>query len=96
MSRTDGHYIVYVGDGYVRRYTDDTLPECLRSRLAMILASGDDVTPNESLLKMELYTNQNSPELDEIGWRASQSYFCMVLTRKELFSLRGYENVNDA
>jgi hypothetical protein len=36
-----------------------------------------------------LYVNQNSPELDEIGWRASESYFCLVLTRPTLLSMVG-------
>jgi hypothetical protein len=58
--------------------------------MAMILARGDKFKMDNHTDKLSLYTNTN-PELDEIGWRASETYFCLVLDRQTLESLKGGE-----
>jgi hypothetical protein len=92
LHRTSYDYVVYVADGYHRRYDDHTLPDELKTKLAMILATDWDYCPDEGLLKLALYTNRHSPALDEIGWRASESYFCLVLTRSTLAAMKGESN----
>jgi hypothetical protein len=87
LRAVDGHYVVFVGDNTIRRYTDDTLPDVLRGRLAMILASPQTWRDDHDVDKLSLYTNNQSPELDEIGWRVSDSYFIFVVSRKILSSL---------
>jgi hypothetical protein len=89
MRRIDDHFIVYVADGYHRRYDKDTLPDELKTKLAMILVTEHKIIPDHKLSKLELYSNNQSLELDEIGWRASESYYCMVLTRPTLTAMRG-------
>ena len=89
MRRIEDHFIVFVADGYHRRYDKDTLPDDLKTKLAMILASPHTVVPDHKLLKLDIYTNKQSPELNEVGWRASESYYCMVVTRESLDSMRG-------
>ena len=89
MRRIEDHFIVYVADGYHRRYDKDTLPDELKTKLAMILVTEHKIIPDHKLSKLELYSNNQSLELDEIGWRASESYYCMVLTRPTLTSMRG-------
>jgi len=96
MRVVDGHYTVFVGDKMIRRYTDDTLPDALRGKLAMILASPQTWRDDHDVQKMDIYTNTQSPELDEIGWRVSDSYFCLVVSREILSSLiRGEQNGQD-
>jgi hypothetical protein len=96
MRVVDGHYTVFVGDKSIRRYTDDTLPDALRGRLAMILASPQNWRDDHTVDKMSIYTNSQSPELDEIGWRVSDSYFCIVVSRDILNSLiHGAQNGKD-
>lgn len=95
MIRPDnGHYTVFVGDNTVRRYTDETLPDALKTKVAIILnVPFDDYIDDYELDKLSVYTNKHSPELDEVGWRVSESYFCLVLSRKILDSLlRGEQN----
>jgi len=89
MRRIEDHFIVYVADGYHRRYDKDTLPDELKTKLAMILVTEHKIIPDHKLSKLELYSNTQSLELDEIGWRASESYYCMVLTRPTLMAMRG-------
>lgn len=89
MRRIEDHFILYVADGYHRRYDKDTLPDEIKTKLAMILASAHTVLPDHKLQKLDLYSNTQSLELDDIGWRASESYYCMVLTRPTLMKMRG-------
>jgi hypothetical protein len=96
LRAVDGHYTVFVADKTIRRYTNDTLPDALRSKLAMILASPQTWRDDHDVDKLSLYTNNQSPELDEIGWRVSDSYFILVMNRKILNSLiRGEQNGQD-
>ena len=93
LRRIADHYVVYVADGYARRYDEDTLPDELKTKMAMILASPHSkVLPDRRLQKITLYVNNESEELDEIGWQASETYFCMVLTRPTLALMKGENN----
>ena len=93
LRRIADHYVVYVADGYARRYDEDTLPDELKTKMAMILASPHSkVLPDRRLQKITLYVNNESEELDEIGWQASETYFCMVLTRPTLSLMKGENN----
>jgi hypothetical protein len=89
VRRVSGEYVVYVADGYHRRYDDHTLPDELKTKLAMILATDWTYRPDDALTKLMLYTNEHSPALDEIGWRVSESYFCLVLTRLTVAAMKG-------
>ena len=89
MRRIEDHFVVYVSDGYYRRYDKDTLPDELKTKLAMILASEHKVSPDVGVTHMTIYQNNQSEELDEIGWRVSESYYCMVLTLPTLMAMRG-------
>jgi hypothetical protein len=89
VRKIDEQYIVYVADGFHRIYTDDTLPDVLKSKFAMILASEGRYMLDSRIIRMTLYTNTDFPELDEVGWRASETYFCLVVDRPTLESLKG-------
>jgi len=89
VRKVDDQYIVYVADGFHRIYTDDTLPSVLKSKFAMILANGGAFVPDSKVLRLSLYINTHAPELDEVGWRASETYFCLVVDRLTLESLKG-------
>jgi len=89
MRGADEHYTVYVGDRTVRRYNDNTLPDVLKSKLAMILAHEGEYKDDHDLDNISLYTNNQSHEMDDVGWRASHSYFCLILNRETLDSLKG-------
>lgn len=90
VRKIEDHYIVFVADAYHRLYDEETLPDELKTKMAMILASPHEkVLPDLKLQKITLYTNNESEELDEIGWQASNTFFCVVLTRPTLALMRG-------
>ena len=90
LRRIDDRYIVYVADGLVRYYDEDTLPDALKTKMAMVLASPQPALIDERRLqKLTVYINAQSPDLDEVGWRVSETYFCLVLDRPTLESLKG-------
>ena len=88
VMRVDGNYTVFVGDNAIRRFTDDTLPDALRSKFAMILASVQNFKYDHDVDRLSIYTNNQSPELDEVGWRVSDSYFCLVVSREIMETLK--------
>jgi hypothetical protein len=89
LHREEGIYTVHVGDNYTRTYTDETLPDSIKMRLAMILASHQYVVRDVELLKAELYVNHGPVDLHDIGWQSSDSYFCLVIPKKDLEEMKG-------
>lgn len=89
LHREEGIYTVYVGDNFTRTYTDETLPDPIKMRLAMILASEQYIIRDLELLKSELFVNHGPVEFHDIGWQASDSYFCIVLSLSDLEDMKG-------
>jgi hypothetical protein len=82
-------YDVFVSDDLVRHYDERTLPDVLKSKMAMILASPQpNLIPETRLQKLDVYS-VSMPELALVGWRASDTWFCLVLDRLTLNSLKG-------
>jgi hypothetical protein len=82
------NYTISVADGFTRTFNENTLPDVIKTKMAMILARGDKFKMDNHADRLSLYTN-TVPELDEIGWRASETYFCLVLDRLTIDSLKG-------
>jgi hypothetical protein len=56
----------------------------------MILASPHQILSDRTIAKMQIYNPDiPNPDFDEIGWRASDSYFCIILPHQDLLSLKG-------
>ena len=93
VRKVDDVYVVYVADGFNRTYDDSSLPAKLKSKFAMILANGKGILfePESRLQKLTVYIKNQSPDLDEVGWRVSDTYFCLVLDRDTLESMKGTE-----
>jgi hypothetical protein len=82
-------YDVFVSDDLVRHYDERTLPDVLKSKMAMILASPQpNLIPDERLQKLNVYS-VTMPELALVGWRVSETWFCLALDRLTLNSLKG-------
>jgi len=87
-------YLMHVKEGVNRIWTDETMPDFIKTKLTMILASQvKEPIPDDELNRIELYINHDNPELGEVGWRASESMFIIVMTDEELRSLWG-EQIN--
>jgi hypothetical protein len=93
-------YMMCVGEGYIRMFTEETLPIDLRLKITAIdsfieglIAKGhlDSAINNEKHVfgsQTIVYENQISEELNDIGWR-TQDFYCLVLTREELMQYKG-------
>ena len=84
---------IWPGSGMMRYYQTETLPAPIKVKLAMILAYSDKATVLDDVTLMlrpaSIYTNNYPPEFEDIGWRASTSFFCVVLESKLLGEIRG-------
>ena len=87
------HYWVWVDTNYTRVYDDNTLPDEIKTKLAMILATPrheklitDEEVKQNTLLA---YMNRHSPDLDEVGWQVTKNLFCVALSIQFLHSLKG-------
>ena len=90
VRRVEGQYVVYVADGMVRRYDEETLPDALRTKFAMILATPQpELIHENNLQKLHVYINNHNEELWDVGWRVSETYFCLIVDRETLESLKG-------
>jgi hypothetical protein len=90
MWKNDGKYFVYVREFNVRIYDDDTLPDCIKTRLSMILARGKKfVDGGYEPTQLDLFINHAGKEFEEIGWQLDDEYFTVVLKTEELASLQG-------
>lgn len=96
----DHVYTMFVGEGYVRVYSEMSIPIDLRIRLSAIeqvidgqIAKGNInsrilESPDYEYVPTIIYENRLSPDLDEIGWRYRNLY-CVILTEEELKSYKG-------
>lgn len=83
-------YTAFVGDKFERHYTDDTLPDILKERLAMIIASSKEVKRDYEFSQYEFYRPKTIPDgFLEIGWQVSDSFFVIVMSDEELEKLKG-------
>ena len=90
VRRVEGRYHIWVVEGMRRMYDDETLPDALKVKFAMILAAPQPPLVDERrLMNLQIYVNNHHSELNEIGWRVSETYFCLVVDRETLESLKG-------
>ena len=90
MWQHDENYFVYVREFNVRIYDDATLPDFIKTKLAMIRARGKKFTDSGyKPTQLDLFINHAGKEFDEIGWQLDDEYFTLVLKTEELVSLQG-------
>jgi len=93
MWNIDGKYSVCVGKDYVRNYTDDTLPLCIKSKLPFAKVRADIIKPptdREPLMEPTVYIcPEELKDLENIAWQVAPSLYIIVLDNKELNSLKG-------
>jgi hypothetical protein len=91
LRKVNEDYYVYLGNGIVRIFTSETLPDCIKGKMAMILASSSVNLfrdHDRSFGISELMNNYPSDMLDT-GWRGSDTFFVVVIERQDLDSMVG-------
>lgn len=89
LRREGDFYRIYVADGFTREFTEQTLPDEIKSKLTMVLARGNSILHDHELTNLSLMMGYEDNELSEIGWRSSDSWFVVMLDYKTLMKLRG-------
>lgn len=85
----EGKYEVFVGDGQIRIFSNDDLPDILKSRLAMIKAAVVNSPNEDPILIAKAYECPSDSELFEIGWQPCEGLFVVVIPTKDLTYMRG-------
>ena len=81
----DDNYLIYADDGLLRVFTEQTLPDEIKSKLTMIKAAGKDLYP----IDHSIYNTTPHEEMREIGWAKVNDMYCVVLSKDTLSKLRG-------
>lgn len=92
LRRVNDEHIVYLGGGKCRIYSVETLPDCIKCKLTMILASPDVALHDEndrSFGVFKLLQNNSASHMNDIGWRSSDTFFVVVISIEDLNSLDG-------
>jgi hypothetical protein len=92
LRRIGDDHTVYLGNGKCRIYTTETLPDCIKCKLTMILASPDVALHDEGSRSFgvhSLMVNNSAHHMNDIGWRASDTFFVVVISSEDVDSLIG-------
>lgn len=90
LRREGNTYTMYVADGFSRVFDEDTLPDEVKSKMAMMLARGNPILHDDEVTHLNLMTTPLwSDNFIEVGWRVSDMWFVVVLTYDALMKLRG-------
>lgn len=93
LRKVEDDVTMWVGDGMVRYYQTHSLPTPVKVKLAMVMAyDGASVIRDDVALllsKIAIYENTYPEEFNDIGWRASTTFFCIVLEDEILREIRG-------
>ena len=93
----DKVYEFYLFDGFIKRFTDTTLPKELSKNLTMIKAFDfPNLKDEDSFRELECYEwkkyTEENKEFINIGWRVSPNVFVFVLNIDYIYKLQGLEN----
>jgi hypothetical protein len=100
-------FVIWTGEGAVRYFNEETLPDLIKGPLAIIMNSPkaaelnqkemSDMDMAKGVLQDELFKNNGIDEAyKDIGWQYNKYYYVVVLTAEELASLKGEGSTNVA
>jgi len=98
LHEMDGVYELHVEERYIRRYTDENLPDKVKVALAFIKAAAPHPFVGLKYMwannHLNSYINSMGESYDSIGWRSPHQVphgemYMIVLPRKYMFSLAG-------
>ena len=91
----DDSYIVFLNENIKRIFTSENLPDFIKLALAFIKASSLTNPKADSEvyeLDMFLPEDKDNELYKESGWRASDSWFIVILSNYQINELAGYSN----
>jgi len=88
LRRQENKYVIFVDNFFTRVFDEHSLPDEIKTKMAMILASPQRILQDHEATMLSLMTAPDE-NVREIGWRVSDSYFCLILSHETLCELRG-------
>ena len=91
----DDSYIVFLNQNIKRIFTSENLPDFIKLALAFIKASSITSPKADSELyelNMFLPEDMENELYKESGWRASDSWFIVILSNSQINELAGYSS----
>lgn len=91
----DDSYIVFLNQNIKRIFTSENLPDFIKLALAFIKASSITSPKADSEvyeLNMFLPEDMKNELYKESGWRASDSWFIVILSNSQINELAGYSS----
>jgi hypothetical protein len=82
-------YRVTIGERKYRFFSDETLPDYIKSTLGMVNAFSRNDCPIWQVNTINAYINNQDPKLNEIGWRVSSNLYMLTLDVEHLQELYG-------
>jgi len=86
---------MYVADGFTREFDEKTLPDEVKTKMAMILSRHRQILQDHELNEIALLGTCQDEDMQEVGWRSSDSWFVIVLPYASLMKLRGEDDGDD-
>ena len=87
-------FVVWIGQGTVRYFKEEDLPDVIKVKLGVIMASPHAAELNtkemnntdfeQSNMQNEVYISKFGKDYEDIGWQYNRYYYCVVLTEQEL------------
>jgi len=93
-------YTIYVGDKFTRVFNSDTLPDEVKVKLTMINALPVNNLYSEEWVGYNSIYIYMQPDMlptayRDVGWRVTESLYCLLLTEKCLMDMRGKKDVEE-
>jgi len=83
-------YTLFVGDNFIREMEEGDVPEEVRTKMTMVLASSDVNRRDYDIkLPLHIYIPPEGGGLNEVGWQVSDTMFCLCLSNATLDQLTG-------
>ncbi len=92
---SDDSYIVFLSQNIKRIFNAENLPDYIKLALAFIKASSISNPKSDSdLYELDMFLPEDMDDelCKESGWRASESWFIVVLSNDQIKELAGYSN----
>jgi len=94
----NGRYEIFVEENYVRIFDDETMPDLLKTRIAMAKAGTKKLAYEDGLgpFGMRIYEcAEANKHLEDIGWAVTDNLWVLVLPSKYLTYLKTLEYPDD-
>ncbi len=92
---SDDSYIVFLSQNLKRIFNSRNLPDYIKLALTFIKASStSDPSADSELFELDMFLPEDKDDdlCKECGWRASESWFIVILSKDQIKELAGFSN----